>query len=210
MNTGIKESKILTKHTSCECRCSFKRRKWNSNQRRNKDNWCQCKNKIKHRVCEKGSIWNPATCSCENGKYVGSFIDDSVISCDEIIGKKKRTSKTLLTKSTSTKSNSKDFYILLTFLLITKALSIVVSVYCYLIKYRALMGNKFNDIDIKYLTHYFFDEMMNIKNFDGNQIKIDDMCIGYVFKDLRKCLNHLYLIIVKINGCFEKVMEVSI
>ena len=46
--------------------------------------------------------------------------------------------------------------------------------------------------------------MMNIKNFDANQIKIDDMCIWYVFKD------HLYLIIVKINGCFEKVMEVSI
>ena len=88
-------------------------------------------------MCEKGSIWNPATCSCENVKYVGSVIDDSVISCDEIIDKTKRTSKTYLTKSTSTKSNSKNFYILLTFLLITKALSIVVSVYCYLIKYRA-------------------------------------------------------------------------
>ena len=30
-------------------------------------------------------IWNPATCSCENGEYVGSIIDDSVIMCDKII-----------------------------------------------------------------------------------------------------------------------------
>ena len=29
--------------------------------------------------------WNPATCSCENGKYLASIIDDSVIMCDEII-----------------------------------------------------------------------------------------------------------------------------
>ena len=31
-------------------------------------------------------IWNPATCSCENGKYLASITDDdSVITCDEII-----------------------------------------------------------------------------------------------------------------------------
>ena len=31
-------------------------------------------------------IWNPATCSCENGKYLVSITDDdSVITCDEII-----------------------------------------------------------------------------------------------------------------------------
>ena len=30
-------------------------------------------------------IWNPATCSCENGKYLASIIDDSVIMCYEII-----------------------------------------------------------------------------------------------------------------------------
>ena len=27
----------------------------------------------------------PATCSCQNGKYVVSIIDNSVITCDEII-----------------------------------------------------------------------------------------------------------------------------
>ena len=28
--------------------------------------------------------WNPATCNCENGKYLASIMDDSVITCDEI------------------------------------------------------------------------------------------------------------------------------
>ena len=28
---------------------------------------------------------NPSTCSCENLKYLAKMIDDSVITCDEII-----------------------------------------------------------------------------------------------------------------------------
>ena len=32
---------------------------------------------------------NPATCIFENGKYVGSFIDDSVVICNKIIKEKK-------------------------------------------------------------------------------------------------------------------------
>ena len=30
-------------------------------------------------------IWNPATCSCENEKYLASIMDNSAITCDEII-----------------------------------------------------------------------------------------------------------------------------
>ena len=30
-------------------------------------------------MSEKGYISNPSTCTCENGKYVQSIIDDSVI-----------------------------------------------------------------------------------------------------------------------------------
>ena len=36
-------------------------------------------------MSKKDKIWNPATCSCENGKYLASINDDSVITCDEII-----------------------------------------------------------------------------------------------------------------------------
>ena len=43
---------------------------------------CDCK---KCHVCEKDYVWNPATCNCENGKYLTSIMDDSVIECDKII-----------------------------------------------------------------------------------------------------------------------------
>ena len=81
--TGINESKTLTKHLSCKCKCKFDGRKCNSNQKWNNDK-CQCEYK-KNDICRKYYIWNPATCSCENAKYLASIIDDSVIMCDEII-----------------------------------------------------------------------------------------------------------------------------
>ena len=46
----------------------------------------------KHHVCEKDYIWNPATCSCENSKYVGRIVDDAVVTCDEIIRYNKKCS----------------------------------------------------------------------------------------------------------------------
>ena len=33
---------------------------------------------------KKDYLWNPVTCSCENGHYLLSNIDGSVITCDEI------------------------------------------------------------------------------------------------------------------------------
>ena len=37
MIIGINESKILTKHISCECKCKFDARKCNSNKKPNND-----------------------------------------------------------------------------------------------------------------------------------------------------------------------------
>ena len=48
------------------------------------------------------NIWNPATCSCKNGKYTRNIIHDSVITCDKIIEE----TKTIPTKSTSAKCTS--------------------------------------------------------------------------------------------------------
>ena len=45
MITGINESKTLTKHISCECKCKFDGRKCNSDQWWNNDKCrCECKN----------------------------------------------------------------------------------------------------------------------------------------------------------------------
>ena len=84
MISEINESKTLTKHISCKCKCNFEGRKSNSDQKRN-DNKCFCEYK-NHHLCEKSYIWNSATSSCKNGKYLWSIICNSVIACvDEIL-----------------------------------------------------------------------------------------------------------------------------
>ena len=82
----INESKTLAKHISCECKCKFDGIKCNSNQKWN-NNKCrrECKNARKHHVCEADYIWNPRTCTCENGKVLESIIRDLVFTCDEIL-----------------------------------------------------------------------------------------------------------------------------
>ena len=81
MITKINESKTLTKNISCKCKCKFDGRKCISYQKWNNDKcWCECK---KHNICEKDYIWNPATYTYKNGKYLTSIIDNSVITCDQ-------------------------------------------------------------------------------------------------------------------------------
>ena len=63
MITGINESKTLTKHISCECKCKFDGRNCNSDQWWNNDK-CRCECKKRH-VCEKDYVWNPVTCNFE-------------------------------------------------------------------------------------------------------------------------------------------------
>ena len=93
--TGINESKTLTRHISCECKCRFDGRKCNSNQWWNRDKCrCECK---KHNICEKDYTWNPATCSCKNGKYLAPIMNDSAINCDEVIEPYKEKTKTIPT-----------------------------------------------------------------------------------------------------------------
>ena len=80
------------------------------------------------------------------------------------------------------------------------------------------MSNKFKDICIKNHTHYFFDDIINSKNFHPNNIKIDEKSfkniliyfIGYVtINDLKylqiDSVNPLYLIFNKVNGYFEEI-----
>ena len=86
MITGINESKTLSKHILCECKCKFDGRECNSNQKwKNNECWCDCKNLEKYRVSKKDYILNPATCSWENCKYFEGITDNLVIVCDEII-----------------------------------------------------------------------------------------------------------------------------
>ena len=58
-------------------------KKCNSYQWWNNDK-CRCECKTTH-VCKKYYIQNPTSCSCKNGKYLASIMDDSLIMYDEII-----------------------------------------------------------------------------------------------------------------------------
>ena len=83
MTTGINESKTLTKHISCKCKCKFDVKKCNSSQWWN-GNKCQCECKNID-VCKKGYLSNSAACNSENGKYLATIMDDTTIICDEVI-----------------------------------------------------------------------------------------------------------------------------
>ena len=80
------------------------------------------------------------------------------------------------------------------------------------------MSNKVKDIDIKNRTYYFFDDTINIENFDPNNIKIDEKLykkisiyyIGYLLiKDSRYVKNNnvnpLSFIFIKVNKYFEDI-----
>ena len=134
MITGINELKTLTKHISSACKCKFDERKCNSDHWWNKDKcWCKCK---KNHICEKDYIWNPSICIWENGKYLASIMDDSVITCDEII------EEIVLTNFNEKKATCKtqSFYISLAFLSIIIASFIAVSI--YLLSYEISSRNE--------------------------------------------------------------------
>ena len=66
-------------------------------------------------------------------------MDDSVIMCDEVTESYDKETKTIPTNFIEKKAicKTQNFYILRAFLLITIALLIAVSIYCYLIKYQS-------------------------------------------------------------------------
>ena len=80
------------------------------------------------------------------------------------------------------------------------------------------MSNKVIDIDMKNRTYFFFDDIINRKNFDSNNINIDKKSykyiliyfIGYMMmKDSKyvkiNSVNPLYVIFNKVNEYFEEI-----
>ena len=80
------------------------------------------------------------------------------------------------------------------------------------------MSNKVKEIDIKNQTYYFFDDIINIKNFSLNNIELDEKSykniliyyIGYVtIKDSKyvkiNSTSPLYPIFNKVNRYFGEI-----
>ena len=85
------------------------------------------------------------------------------------------------------------------------------------------MSNKVKNIDIKIRVYYFFNDIVNIKNFYPNNIKMDEKScrniliyyIGYMTNKVLKyvkinSVNSLYLISAKLMDTFRKLIKVSI
>ena len=81
------------------------------------------------------------------------------------------------------------------------------------------MGN-IKQINIKNRTCYFFNDMINVKNFDSNQIKIDKKSCKNIriyriptkrssdYENINS-VNLLYLIIVDVDGYIEEKAEIN-
>ena len=80
------------------------------------------------------------------------------------------------------------------------------------------MRHKVKDIDIRNRTYYFFNDIINIKNFNPNNIEVDENSyknilnyyFGYVaIKDSKyvkiNSVNPLHLIFKKVNRYFEEI-----
>ena len=108
------ESKTMTKHISCKCRCKFDGRKCNSNQK-----WTTINVHVSAKIQE-------------NNKHLESIIDDSVIMCDETIDALwSEPTKTMPINFNNKKVTytMNNFYIIIAFLLITILLLIIVGIY---------------------------------------------------------------------------------
>ena len=175
----------------------------------------------KHHICQKDYIWNP-TCSYENGNYLASITDDSVIACDETIEETKTIPINF--KKTSSLSNKKFLYFTYLFngyhciidsclylLLSDKIWSKIKNIYYH-------FTQQITNTRQENHTYYFYDDIMDTKNFDLNNIKTDEKSyknfpiyyIGYMtIKGLKYLkiisINPLYLIINNVMGFFEEI-----
>ena len=122
----------------------------------------KCRSECKKYICEKDDFQNPATCNCENGKYLASIVDDSAIICGVIESYAKLSLKDdyeqINFKEKEAIWKTKNVYILLVFLLITIILFIAVSIYCYLIKYQRKHLWPFHNTNNK-LNKFYIDSI---------------------------------------------------
>ena len=60
---------------------------------------------------KKDYIWNPSTCSCENGKYLATIIEYSAVMYDELIERDDAEKKKLMKWKQSVKRKIYIFYL---------------------------------------------------------------------------------------------------
>ena len=83
---------------------------------------------------------------------------------------------------------------------------------------------KVKQVETKNWTYYFYNDIINIEEFNSNLLKIDrkwykDIGSYYIVYIIIKkivdyeniyIVNHLYLIIIKVDGHTKEIMEINI
>ena len=231
----------------CECRldasvCNNKQC-WNVDKCRS-----ECKELIDKGVCDRWYIWNPSNCECECDKScdVGEYLDYENCKCrkrlvDELteectanIDEAKLTGVPLF-EHVNECACSYTVYIILAVIALTVSIGVGayftykyinrnkenVSKYDYTYQAKSYWSYKMGEvkkINIKNRTYYFYNDMINLKNFEPNLLKIDRKSyknigiynIGYItikkiddYENIYS-VNPLYLIIAHANGYIEE------
>ena len=206
------ETRHIKWHKTCKCKCRLDASICNNKQRWNDDK-CRCERKelIAKGMCDKGFIWNPSNCECECYKScdIGEYLNYKNCRC-----RKKIIDKLLkIVEECSENIDGNE-------MLYNETLDIIpssdnkTSNSC--VVYITLFSLFLIIINIKSRTYYFYNDLINIKNFNNNKLKLDKKgvlgndvyYIGYIIKKPQWhvfSVNPLYLIINKIKGHFEEV-----
>ena len=208
------------------------------------------KNHLTKGICSKVFIWNPSNweCKCDKSCDVGEYLDYANCKCRKILIDKLveectenidevKIAKITLMESTEDENKCKSLYaiyVVLIAIVFTLELVVILFTTSTWIMIKKLLLNMImsikhqivningKEINIKNRTYYFFNDMINIKDFDPNLLKIDKKSyknidiyyIGYItMKDSDyvkiNSVNPFYLIIDAIEGHVEKKMEIN-
>ena len=166
--------------------CNNKQR-WNNNKC-----WSEWKELIDKGMCDKWFIWNPSNCEyeCDKSWDVGEYldykdckcrkrlIDKLVEECSENINGNEMIYNGTLNDHGKICNFCTVYIVLLAILFISISISSVFIYFHWYIKTRLWKQQFIKHINgkcqrnIKNQTHYFFDDMVNISDYDSNLLKI--------------------------------------
>ena len=76
------ETRHITWHKTCKCKCRLDAIVCNNKQRWNKAKCrCECKELIDKGVYDKWHIWNPSNCECDKSCDIGEYLDYKNCKC---------------------------------------------------------------------------------------------------------------------------------
>ena len=143
LQSGIKETRFLIQHNSCEYKCALNESLFNSKQKQNYDN-CrfECKELEDWSSYKDGYMWNSSTydCKCNKACKIDKYLDTKNCSRKErLFGKLLSACKNEILNKTKTSVNHKNvtckkvYCLLCTMLLVIISLLslIVISTSCY-------------------------------------------------------------------------------